>query len=76
MNNKNDRRHRYFRKQRIYGLGLILMGIISAILLEGDITVALLIIPAGLAVLFSKDMCIYDDYYEETHNEYIDRGPK
>lgn len=60
----NRKRH-YFRKQRLMGLLLALLGVLSAFVLEGDITVALLIVPMGLYLVFTKEMFWMDNYYYE-----------
>ena len=56
-------RARYFRKQKLMGVLLTLLGILTAFLLEGDITVAMIIVPLGLYVIFTKKMVLSDDYY-------------
>lgn len=63
MKNNKSNRARYFRKQKILGGVLALLGILSAFLLEGDITAALLMTPIGICIMFTKDMVLYDDYY-------------
>lgn len=66
---KHDKR--YFRRQKLLGLALTILGILSAIMLEGDITVAMLTVPLGLYVLFTKKPVMYDDDYED-----LDSGRK
>lgn len=60
-----NRKRRYFRKQKLMGLALALLGVLSAFILEGDITVAILLVPFGLYVVFTKEMLWMDDYYYE-----------
>lgn len=42
-------------KNKLYALGLILLGIISAVLLEGDITVLIFVSLIAIPLFFSKD---------------------
>lgn len=62
---RKSKRYYYFRKQKRLGLVLVIVSVISAIILNGDITVLLLTGPMGLYMMFTKDMVVYDDYYEE-----------
>lgn len=51
MNN----RMRRMIKQKLIGLSAIAVGILCPILLEGDATASLVIIPVGLIALFSRE---------------------
>lgn len=62
MKKDYNRRH-YFMKQKAMGLGLIILGILSAIVLAGDIIVLLLLSPFGLYLVFTKEMWLEDRYY-------------
>lgn len=62
---RKSKRYYYYRKQRIYGVVVTLLGVLSAIVSGGDITVAWLLVPAGLYLCFTKDMVITDDYFYE-----------
>lgn len=62
---KKSRRYYYFRKQRIMGLILAILGVVSAIVSGGDIAAALLLVPFGLFVMFTKEMLVTDDYFYE-----------
>ena len=44
--------------QKSAGVFIILLGIASALISEGDITASLLILPLGLYSLFTKDIII------------------
>lgn len=69
MKNSYGRKH-YFRKQKAMGLVLILIGILSAIINSGDITVLILMAPIGLYAFFTKEMLITDQYYRAVkHSE-------
>lgn len=46
--------------QKIIGLILIVVSVVSAILLDGDITAAILLVPMGLTLTFSKRNWIYE----------------
>ena len=59
------KKNTYLRRQKLIGLGLIVLGVLSAIILDGDVTAALLVTPIGAYVLFTKDQVIWDDDYPE-----------
>lgn len=63
MNNRDNTKARYFRRQKIMGGVLALLGVVSAFVLEGDITVALFTVPWGLYIVFTKERVLLDDYY-------------
>lgn len=77
---KRNKNYCEFQKQKreaiMYGLALVVLGIISALVTGGDITVALLLVPVGVylvALASSKTFCdVYGqeqnliDYAEET----------
>lgn len=52
-------------KNKIYAVILILFGILTTFLLEGDITFLLLAVLVGAAVFVSKEPWIVDDEWEE-----------
>lgn len=62
---KDNRRKKYFVKQKLLGLSLIILAIITAILTEGDITLAFILVPIGLGIIFTKEMVLMNDYYYE-----------
>ena len=70
---KRNKRYYYFRRQRILGAILAALGVLSAIILEGDITAALLIVPFGVYVMFTKDKVLMDDYYYECKAKEYDK---
>lgn len=41
-------------KQKLVGLGLIAIGIITAVVTDGDLTVSVLLVPLGVYTLFTK----------------------
>ena len=60
---RKSKRYYYYRKQKLYGVALIAVAIVSAIITDGDITAALILAPLGLSMIFSKDRILYDDDY-------------
>lgn len=73
MKYQKHKRVKYFRKQKILGGALIVLGILSAIILDGDITVALLLVPAGLYITFTKTPVLMDDYFYELEAKKFDK---
>jgi hypothetical protein len=70
---RKSKRYYYFRKQRWYGVGLLVIAILSAIILEGDITAAIIIAIPAIYLLFTKDMVITDDYFYEMEAKKFDK---
>lgn len=60
-----DKRRKYFIKQKIWGGVLIILSLIAANL-TSDGMVALLLIPLGFYMIFTKKMVWMDDYFFET----------
>ena len=63
-------RRLYFLKQRLCGAVLIALAVLAIILL-GDATVAVILVPMGLFLIFTKEMCITNEFYwkEERRRE-------
>lgn len=61
----NKKKKMYFIKQKLMGVLVIVLGILSVILSEGDGTAALVIIPMGVGLIITKDMVLMNDYYWE-----------
>ena len=55
----------YFAKQRVLGILMLALSVIIPVALDGDATACLVTVPMGLALLFSKEMLLYNSYYEE-----------
>ena len=51
----NRRKIMYYLKQKICGLILVIIGVITPIICDGDATVSLLLIPLGLYLIFTKN---------------------
>ena len=64
----DKRKQKYFRKQKIFGIVMILLAVISAIILNGDITIAMFLVPLGLYTVFTKEMVFVDDYFFEMND--------
>lgn len=60
----NNKRKRYFVKQKLLGLWAIILGIVMAFIL-GDATVCIFLIPVGLDLILTKDLVLVNDYYWE-----------
>lgn len=63
------KRTKYFIKQKLLGVAIILLGVITAVILEGDITVALFLVPLGIGVIVTKEEVLIDDYYHEVNRD-------
>lgn len=53
----------YFLKQKLLGISVLIFTAVSVWVLEGDVTIGILTIPLGIALLFSKKPIMYDDYF-------------
>lgn len=60
-----SKKERYFMKQKLIGLAMILMGVITTIISGGDITSLVLVGPIGIMLLTTKRMIFADSYYYE-----------
>lgn len=56
----------YFFKQRALGAVLLIFTVLAVWILEGDATIALITVPLGLALIFSRQKLVVNDYYFET----------
>lgn len=57
-----SKRKRYFIKQRLIGMLIIVLSVIS-VKLTGDGTVALFLFPIGMFTTLTKEMVITDTYF-------------
>lgn len=46
-------------EQRCSGLALIVCGVLTAVIADGDITAALVLVPLGLWLLFTRERVLY-----------------
>lgn len=61
-----NRRNLYFLKQKLMGVGIIALTLLPLMLFRGeDATYAVLLIPMGLWLIFSKKMILVNDYFFE-----------
>lgn len=63
---QEKRRRLYFLKQKVIGVFFLIFTIFVVKLLDGDATIALLTVPLGLTLIFSKEKWWMDNYYFET----------
>lgn len=56
----------YFLKQRALGAAMLAFTVLAVWVLEGDATIALITVPLGLALIFSRRKLVVNDYYFET----------
>lgn len=56
----------YFLKQRALGVAVLVFTVLAVWILEGDATIAIITLPLGLALIFSRQKLIVNDYYFET----------
>ena len=66
---QKERRRQYrrtFLKQRLMGIAILAITMIAAKMLDGDATIALITVPLGLYLLFTKEMLLVNDFYRET----------
>ena len=62
---KLSRRKKYFIKQKLCGLGSVILGLISPSFLDGDATFGVILVLGGIMLMFTKDMAIDDKYARE-----------
>lgn len=58
------RRQAYFIKQKLIGVGVLLLTAFIVFILK-EATIAFLIAPIGLVLIFSREMIWKDNYYYE-----------
>lgn len=65
---ERDRQARrwYFFKQRALGVVMLIFTMLAVWTLEGDATIALITVPLGLALIFSRQKLVVNDYYFAT----------
>lgn len=59
----------YFLRQKSLGVFVLIFTAISIWLLDGDATIGAVMIPLGIALIFSKKLIIYGKYYWEMEDE-------
>lgn len=63
---ERQKRKRYFLTQKLYGVAMLILTAVSVKLLEGDITVAFILVPMGIVLITSKEMLIVNKYFWES----------
>lgn len=56
-------RKRYFIKQKLFGVIVLIIAALSVKALDGDMTAALIMVPLGLVLITSSKMLIVNKYY-------------
>lgn len=62
-----SKRKRYFIKQKLIGILIIIVSVIS-VKLTGDGTAALLLLPIGIFTTLTKEMVITDTYFFDNND--------
>ncbi|WP_347256098.1 hypothetical protein [Anaerostipes sp. PC18] len=60
---KRMKQRKYFIKQKMIGVMILVFTICSLAFLDGDLTISFLTIPIGCMFLFTKKMILMDNYY-------------
>ena len=69
---KKSKSYYYYTKQKLYGLVLIILGVLVS-LIDGSITASVLAVPIGLGLIVTRDRVIMDDYYWEMKAKEFDK---
>jgi len=64
----------YFIKQRVLGVITLVFTVLAVWILEGDATIALVTVPLGLSLIFSRKKLVVNDYYFETEERQAGNG--
>ena len=59
---EEKRRQLYFFKQKVIGVFLFVMAFLFAMLLDGDITISILILPVSFMLIFGREKILVDRY--------------
>lgn len=73
---ERDRQARrwYFLKQRALGVVTLVFTVLAVWALEGDVTIALITVPLGLALIFSRQKLVVNEYFFETEERQARNG--
>ena len=72
MSRKKREEQLYFYKQRAYGILAIMLAVIAGIILDGDFTAAVVLIPMGAYILITKEKLLGEIYDSEDEFEEYD----
>lgn len=64
-----SRKQMYYVKQKLLGLLVILLGVLSASVFEHDLTAAIILVPLGVFLVFTKQKFITDRSIQESKDE-------
>lgn len=53
---RRQQRRQYFLKQRLTGISILVLTVLAVILTGGDATIAIITVPLGLYLIFTKEM--------------------
>lgn len=60
---RRQQRRWYFIKQRLFGIVTLIFTVLAIKMLDGDATIAVITVPIGLYMIFSKEMLLVNDFY-------------
>ena len=63
---RRQQRRQYFLKQRLTGVFLLVFTALAVMVTGGDATIAVITVPLGLYLVFTKEMVIESSFYRET----------
>lgn len=65
-----NRNQKYFLKQRLMGALEVLIGVLSIWMMDGNPIGAIILVPIGLTMLFSKEKVLTEgEFFEEEYEE-------
>ncbi len=59
---RRRQRRQYFLKQRLTGVFLLVFTVLAVMATGGDATIAIITVPLGLYLLFTKEMLLVNDF--------------
>lgn len=59
---RRQQRRQYFLKQRLTGVFLLVFTVLAVMATGGDATIAIITVPLGLYLLFTKEMLLVNDF--------------
>lgn len=60
---RRRQRRQYFLKQRLTGVFILVFTVLAVMATGGDATIAIITVPLGLYLLFTKEMLLVNDFY-------------
>lgn len=71
---RRQQRRWYFIKQRLFGIITLIFTVLAIKMLDGDATIAVITVPIGLYMIFSKEMLLVNDFYWQEVRRTKERG--